>query len=596
MAWSSINKTMRIANVEISFLKSRVARRMFGLFVFCALLPLLALSGFTFLFVSEELEEQANLRLRQTCKAKGFEIYEHLLFLETELRMIASDLKEGIPERITLVPYASDKGAGSRIRSLALVRPDGSIRDLVGGISSPPQPTAGERAHLEAGNTLVMSRPETPHHAVFMARLVDPELPATPILLAEINPVYLWGIGSEGSLPPEIEMVIHNPQHQVLISSLPVRRADGRLTERLRNPAPRSHLEFEVSGERYIAASWKLFIKYRFFVPGWTIILAESRAGVLSPVSSFKLFFMLMVLLTFWVVALLSVASIRKSLVPIETLRAATERIAGGELGTRVEIDSGDEFETLGRSFNEMSRKLEEGQRLLVQTAKMSAFGQMSAGVVHEIGQPLTSLLGLVELMLDEPMDEDQRRQLETVQSELNRLKEMIVKFRSFSRAPEGVREAVDVNQVLEETHRLLEHQFQMKGIHYVMEKGEGLPPVRGDRSGLQQVLVNLIINAMDALKEGPAGKGLVEVRSYAREGRACISVSDNGPGIPEEIRERIFDPFFTTKPAGEGTGLGLAIIHSIVHQHHGTIRLDSDPASGTRFVIELPADEASGA
>ncbi len=587
---------MRIAHVEISFLRSRVARRMFGLFVFCALLPLLILSGFTFLFVSQELEEQANLRLRQTCKAKGFEIYEHLLFLETELRMIAADLREGVPGRITLVPYASDKGAGSRIRNLALVGPDGSLRNLVGDMSSAPQPTGPERDHLAAGNTLLVTRPEKPHHAVFMARLVDPGRPSTPILLAEINPVYLWGIGGEGSLPPETEMVIHNPRNQVLVSSLPVRGADERLLDDLRSPAPRSHFGFELEGERYIAASWKLFIKYRFFVPGWTILLAESRASVLSPVSSFKLFFLLTVLLTFWIVALLSVALIRKSLVPIETLRTATERIAGGELGTRVQIESGDEFETLGRSFNEMSRKLEEGQRLLVQTAKMSAFGQMSAGVVHEIGQPLTSLLGLVELMLDDPMDEEQRRQMETIQSELNRLKEMIIKFRSFSRAPEGVREVVDVNRVLEETHRLLEHQFRMKGIHYVMEKGEGLPPVRADRSGLQQVLVNLIINAMDALKEKPAGQGLVEVRSFAWDGRACISVSDNGPGIPEEIRGRIFDPFFTTKPAGEGTGLGLAIIHSIVHQHRGTLRMESDPASGTRFVIELPADEASAA
>jgi signal transduction histidine kinase len=586
---------MRIANVEISFLKSRVARRMFGLFVFCALLPLLILSGFTFLFVSDELEEQAERRLRQTCKAKGFEIYEHLLFLETELKMIASDLKKGVPQPVRLVPYASDKGAGSRIRNLVLVRPDGSVRNLLGSIRPIPQQTGPERAHLAAGNTLVMTRPETPHHAVLMARRIDHESPSSPMLLAEVNPVYLWGIGSEGSLPRDTEIVIHNPQSEVLISSLPVRRADDRLLNRLRHPSPRSYFEFQLEGERYIAATWKLFIKYRFFVPGWTIILAESRAGVLSPVSSFKLFFILMVLLTFWVVALLSVALIRKSLVPIETLRAATDRIAEGELGTRVNIDSGDEFETLGRSFNEMSRKLEEGQRLLVQSAKMSAFGQMSAGVVHEIGQPLTSLLGLVELMLDEPMNDEQRSQLEMFQSELVRLKEMIIKFKSFSRAPEGVQEEVDLNRLLEETHRLLEHQFHMKGIEFVMKKGDGLPSVRGDRSGLQQVLVNLTINAMDALEEDPEGQGLIRVRTYALNGRVCLSISDNGPGIPKEIQDRIFDPFFTTKPAGEGTGLGLAIIHSIVHQHHGTIRLDTDPDSGTRFVVELPANGPSG-
>ncbi|MCF8062741.1 MAG: hypothetical protein K9M82_09515, partial [Deltaproteobacteria bacterium] len=213
---------MAITGIEMSFLKSRVARRVFGLFVFCALIPLLALSGFSFLFVSSELEDQANRRLRQPCKAKGFEIYEHLLFLETELKMIASDLQEGIPESITLVPYASDKGAGSRFRSLVLVERDGSIRNIMGGIRPVPQPTEPERTHLETGNTLVMTRPDAPFDAVYMARLSDPEVPSSPLLLAEVNPVYLWGVGSEGSLRPEVEMLIQDRSNRVLISSLPV--------------------------------------------------------------------------------------------------------------------------------------------------------------------------------------------------------------------------------------------------------------------------------------------------------------------------------------------------------------------------------------
>ncbi len=220
----------------------------------------------------------------------------------------------------------------------------------------------------------------------------------------------------------------------------------------------------------------------------------------------------------------------------------------------------------------------------------MSAFGQMAAGVVHEIGQPLTSLQGLVELVLDAPLPQEQGKDLETIQSELKRLQEMIVKFRSFSRSPEGVREPVDLNQVLEDTHRLLGHQFKMKGIHSVMEKAEDLPVVLGDRSGLQQILVNLVINAMDALRGRPEGSGLIEIRSEVRDDRVRLIVSDNGPGIPEDIRERIFDPFFTTKSTGEGTGLGLAIITSVLHQHRGTIHLVSDPATGTRFVLEFPA------
>ncbi|MFO7785522.1 MAG: HAMP domain-containing sensor histidine kinase [Desulfatiglandales bacterium] len=581
---------MNLSRIEISFLKSRVARRVFGLFVFCALLPLLVLSAFSFVFVSGELEQQSRQRLRQVCKAKGFEVYENLLFLETEMNMISSALKQGTPNKITLVPYASDKGAGSRFLTLTKVEADGTVTGILGDPRPLPQMLQPERAHLEEGHTLVMTRPETPHHSVYMAMLIDPEDCASPTLLAEVNPVYLWDVGSESTLPPEVEMVISDRENQVLISSLQAFRPEEQRPHLFSRPRSPGHFEFELEGEKYIAASWELFIKPRFLANSWTIVLCEARSSILSPMNNFKIYFILMVLLTFWIVALLSVVLIRKSLVPIETLRAATDRIGRGEVGTRVEIDSGDEFETLGRSFNEMSMKLEQGQRLLVRSAKMSAFGQMSAGIVHEIGQPMTSLLGMIELILDQPMDEENRRQMEIVQSELLRLRDIIIKFRSFSRAPEGVRDYVDLNQVLEETRSLLEHQLHMKEIRFVMDKGEGLPRVMGERNGLQQVLMNLIINAMDALGNEPAGRGLIEVQSYAQDNRVCFSVADNGPGVPEDIRERIFEPFFTTKAAGEGTGLGLAIILSILHQHQGTIHLESDPGKGTRFTVEIPA------
>lgn len=586
---------MRLAKIEMSFLKSRVARRVFSLFVFCALLPLIALSGFSFFFMSGELEEQAVRRLRQTCKAKGFEIYEHLLFLETEMKMIASNLKNGGAGTVTFVPYASDKGAGSRFLGLLVLKRDGSITKIRGDMEPVPQIGDEEKAHLEAGRTLIVTRPKDPLHTVYMARRMDPKDLASPLLLAEVNPIYLWGVGSEGSLSPEVDLVVHNREHQVLITSLPAFQPNEGRKERPRNSSTARHFEFELEGEHYIAAHWDLFIKPRFFVPSWTIILSESRSSILAPVKSFEAFFLLLTLLTFWVVALLSVMLIRKSLVPIETLRTATERIAGGELGTQVEIDSNDEFEALGRSFNQMSEKLEQGRKLLVQSAKMSAFGQMAAGVVHEIGQPLTSLQGLVELILDGPLEQEQREDLETIQSELRRLQGMIAKFRSFSKIPEGVQEPVDLNQVLEDTHRLLEHQFEMKGVHCVMEKAEDLPVIRGDANGLQQILVNLLINAMDALEDQPDGRRLIEVRTDSPEDRRVrLSVSDSGPGIPEDIRGRIFDPFFTTKATGEGTGLGLAIITSILHQHNATIQLDSDPATGSRFVLEFPAHPPS--
>jgi len=583
---------MPLGPIKTSFLKSRVARRIFGLFVLCALIPLLVLAGFTFLLTSDELETQAVRRLKQTCKAKGFEIYEHLLFLETEMRMIGARVDQGEPlESISFVPYASDKGSGNRFLNLTLVENKDFVNPGKGNLAAVPALESRERTHLDSGGTLVLTPGEEPRPPVLMVHRIHSDDPASLLLVAEINPVYLWGVGSEGSLQPEVDMIILDRGNRVLISSLPAFQPDDRPLGHMRPSPVSGNFEFELKGKPYIASYWELFIKPRFALPSWTIILCESRANVLGPVSHFKTFFLLMILLTFWVVALLSVILIRKSLVPITTLQEATERIAEGEEGTRVEIQSGDEFESLGRSFNEMSRKLEEGRRLLVQSAKMGAFGQMAAGVVHEIGQPLTSLLGLAELLLDGPVKGEERRHLELIQSELGRLREIVIRFRSFSKTPHEAQASLAVNRVLQETHRLLEHQFHMKGIHCIMDLGEDLPRIRGDRNGLQQVLVNLIMNAMDALEGREEGKGLIEIRSCESGGRVMVSISDNGPGIPEDIQKRIFDPFFTTKGSGEGTGLGLAISLSILHQHKGTIQMDSDPATGTRFTLSIPAE-----
>ncbi len=580
---------MRISRIETSFLKSRVARRVFGLFVICALLPLLALAGFTFFFVSGELEEQTAARLVRTCKAKGLEIYEHLLFLETEMLMTAEALREGTARRIDPVPYASDKGSGGRFRRIYLAAGDGAVTPLFGEAGRPPEPGPGERRHMERGGTLVTAGHRSGPPSVRMMRLLRPGDRSSPILTAEVNPLYLWGIGTEGSLPPNVEIMVSDAGGRILLSSLPSVRSGGRLPAGAAEQPPRRSFAFGSEGKDYIAASWELFMEPRFFAKSWTIVLAESEGSFLRPVKGFKAFFFPVVLLTFWVVLLLSVVLIRKSMVPIESLRSATERIAAGELDARVDIRSRDEFEALGRSFNEMGRRLEEGRLLLARSAKMSAFGQMAAGVVHEIGQPLTSLQGLVELTLDGPTDPEQRKYLETVQQELERLRGIVIKFKAFSRAPDGAREEVSLNDLVLEAQRLVEHQLEMKGISCTVETEEAMPPVRGDANSLQQVLVNLLINAMDALEESGKHGRAIEIRTFTQSGRACVSVRDNGPGVPDEIRDRIFDPFFTTKEGGKGTGLGLAIVESIVHQHGGAVRVETDPAPGMTFTVLLP-------
>jgi two-component system NtrC family sensor kinase len=345
----------------------------------------------------------------------------------------------------------------------------------------------------------------------------------------------------------------------------------------------------------YINSYWSLFLRHRFGAPDWVVVLSQNRASVLLPLTRFALIFVLMTLLALFSIMLFSVHAIRKRMVPIGSLQEGAKRIADGEFGYQVAIASGDEFEALGDTFNEMSNKLKQGQSMLMQAAKMSTFGQMGAGIVHEIGQPLGAISGYVELMRMGVAADKHQRYLETIEGETRRLARIISKFRIFSRSSQDVAELLDLNTVLDNVHDLLSHNLAIKKVRMELVKDERLPPISGDKDALRQVFLNLIINACDALEEKP-GERQIKIESYAGDGAVHVAVSDNGCGIPTEIQQSIFDPFFTTKGEDKGTGLGLAVISSIVHKHNGKIQLKSVVRQGSRFTVSFPAAEEPSA
>ena len=227
---------------------------------------------------------------------------------------------------------------------------------------------------------------------------------------------------------------------------------------------------------------------------------------------------------------------------------------------------------------------------MLMKAAKMSAFGQMGAGIVHEIGQPLSAISGYAELLKIGVAPEKHQRYLDTIYSETRRLAKIISKFRVFSRSSQDVAEPLDLNVVLDNVQELLSHNLVMKRVDMELVKEERLPLISGDKDALRQVLLNLIINACDALEEKAEEERQIKVETYADDGMVVAAVSDNGCGIPPEIQQSVFDPFFTTKGEDKGTGLGLAVINSIVHKHNGRIELKSVVGQGSRFTISFPA------
>ena len=242
-------------------------------------------------------------------------------------------------------------------------------------------------------------------------------------------------------------------------------------------------------------------------------------------------------------------------------------------------------------------KKLEDQTRdlyhQLLQAEKLAALGQTISGVAHELNNPLATILTWAERLSQRPpgeIDEKTRRGLETILSESERAAKIVRNLLTFARKRQSTRAMVDLNHVVRETLALRSYEQRITNITIVDALAAGLPQVFADAHQLQQVLLNLIINAEQAMLTAN-GRGTLVVRSWHDVEREAIvlEINDDGPGIPEELQPKIFDPFFTTKEVGKGTGLGLTVAYAIVQEHGGRIRLASRPESGASFYIELP-------
>jgi two-component system, NtrC family, sensor kinase len=294
--------------------------------------------------------------------------------------------------------------------------------------------------------------------------------------------------------------------------------------------------------------------------------------------------------------ALLSIYWSRRLTRPIEELSQATLMVGQGRFEIEVKADSGDEIGALAGSFNRMAAELQNREKALkdlygqlVQSEKMAAFGSLGAGIAHEVKNPLAGILGITQLSLrgvdaGHPL----QKNLLIIEKETKRCKTIIEHLLKFARQEQMEFEAVDIKQVVADAVAIVDHQLGIHSIRVEQELESGLPSCRGNANQLQQVLMNLMINAQQAM--GGASGTLKLSARVAQGGEVELRVSDSGPGIAKEIQERIFDPFFTTKPAGQGTGLGLSVSYGIVKEHGGEIRLESGMGEGTTFIITLPA------
>ena len=228
----------------------------------------------------------------------------------------------------------------------------------------------------------------------------------------------------------------------------------------------------------------------------------------------------------------------------------------------------------------------------LMESDRLAAVGELVAGVAHEVNNPLASISAFAQLLLrDGDLNEPQRDSLEVIKAETMRASQVVKDLLAFARRSEPHREPLDINLVVTRTLRLRHYQLSTNQIHVDTVLSRELPSVIGDARQLQQVCLNLVTNAIQAM--APMGGGRLRVVTRAEGQSVILEMTDTGPGIAQGVRARIFEPFFTTKPEGEGTGLGLSVSYGIVTAHRGTIEVSETSSSGTTFRITLPSEDA---
>jgi len=343
--------------IDKTFLRSKVARRIFLLFISCALLPITVLAVLSFRHVTKQLNKQSQERLEQATKAMSMHLFERLLFLEAGMEMVASNLGNGSSFQTPTVEIR--ERLKERFEGLALVMDAGKTIPLIDFVLQPLPETKEDAEHLREGRTLVTAKIRPNRAAIiFMRRLLDQTDPSKGLLVAQVNDYYLWRRGEENPLPPMTELLVLDHNGKVLLSTVsgPTPFPQGEVSNMIATHS--GQFEWKRGEKEYVGRFLSLYMEKEFHLPKWVVVLCESKAHVLAPMARFKHIFPLVVLLALWVVLLLSISQIRRNLVPLERLQEGTKRIAARDFSSRVKVNSGDEFQELAESFNAMASRL----------------------------------------------------------------------------------------------------------------------------------------------------------------------------------------------------------------------------------------------
>jgi two-component system NtrC family sensor kinase len=365
-----------------------------------------------------------------------------------------------------------------------------------------------------------------------------------------------------------------------------------------------------------VLGSWKWIPSLRCY-----LIAEQNTEEAFYPIAVlFKKAFAIFIISTFLILGI-SFWVIGRVTGPVKSLSETVTSFANGHFGKTVSTSREDEIGTLIAGFNAMVEKLKKAytdlegkveasnkeleiayqmlkqrQEQLIRSEKMAALGQLSAGIAHEIRNPLTSIKIFIQSLEKEiDLDENQEEDFRIIMKEIDRINENITRFLNFARPEEPLFQAINTSALVKDTVSLLAAKLKNSGIRLDISLPDEHPPVEGDPKQLGQVFLNLLLNAVEAMPQGGTLtiSSDVKVNPDSHQEFFQLMIKDTGHGIPEKDRPYLFDPFFTTKAGG--TGLGLSIVYSIIQKHNGRIEVESELGKGSSFILSLPIQKEEG-
>jgi signal transduction histidine kinase len=356
---------------------------------------------------------------------------------------------------------------------------------------------------------------------------------------------------------------------------------------------PDAHTRTEEGGERVLEVQEPLHISTKFW---GSLAVGFSLEPVERDIELVASRLVVIALLVIAINSVISAISMEWLIRPILALHQVMQQAGHGDLAVRAVSRRHDEIGELGKAFNGMMDELAETrerekvqQSQLAHTEKMAAVGTLAAGVAHEVNNPVAGVLACIENMRDDPDNSEMREQyLGLIHDGVKRIERTVANLLDFSR-PRSMRLGpASLNQSLTQVIDLVRFQLRKSGVEPRFELDPRDPWIVGDRFQVEQLLLNLVLNALQAMPEG----GTLTLRTRRQGAWELVEVCDTGSGIPEAIRERIFDPFFTTRDVGKGTGLGLAVSYNIATAHGGGLEVETTEGEGSIFRVLFPTDE----